>query len=219
MKTAVAYLRVSTAQQVEEGLSLDAQKARLEAYCLLNGLQLVEVIVEAGVSASKNPLAKREGGARVVELANTGAVEHIIGLKLDRMFRNVVDCLHNISVWDKAGISLHFLDFGGGAMNVSSAIGRMMVTIVAAFAEMEAGLVSERTKMALQFKKSQGAKLGQPEFGSCDEEIEAVQLMMGMRAEGSSFRDIAAHMTANGYATKRGGKWGSETVRKIICRN
>ena len=63
----VGYARVSTVKQSEEGYSLEAQRERIEDYCKLWKLNLVEIVEDAGVSAS-TPLGKRPGGARVLEL-------------------------------------------------------------------------------------------------------------------------------------------------------
>ena len=69
---AIAYIRVSTQEQATEGVSLDAQRAKLNAYAAFRGLDL-DIIVDAGVSAAK-PLAKRPGGARLLAAVKSGAV-------------------------------------------------------------------------------------------------------------------------------------------------
>src|SRR5687768_2282197 len=96
---AVGYVRVSTEEQAREGVSLEAQEAKLHAYCALQGLELVRIYRDEGISAGK-PLASRpEGGALLAELARTGA-RHVIALKLDRLFRDAVDCLRTAREWD-----------------------------------------------------------------------------------------------------------------------
>jgi hypothetical protein len=92
MITAIAYVRVSTEEQAAEGVSVDAQVASVRAYAALRGLELVDVVVDAGVSAGK-PLADRVGGAVVVDAVKRRKVRAIIGVKLDRVFRNAGDCL------------------------------------------------------------------------------------------------------------------------------
>lgn len=77
----------------------------------MRGLELFEVIIDAGVSAGK-PLAAREGGRRVLELVRARKVNAVVALKLDRLFRNCADCLTVISGWDKAAVALHLVDLG-----------------------------------------------------------------------------------------------------------
>lgn len=67
MEKAICYIRVSTEEQARAGVSLEAQEEKLRAYCQLQGLEILEIVREEGVSASK-PLGTRPGGARVVRL-------------------------------------------------------------------------------------------------------------------------------------------------------
>jgi DNA invertase Pin-like site-specific DNA recombinase len=62
---AIGYTRVSTVEQADSGLGLEAQAERIKAYCALKGLYLAEIITDAGVSGGK-PLAQREGGERLM---------------------------------------------------------------------------------------------------------------------------------------------------------
>lgn len=113
--TAVGYVRVSTQKQAAEGISLDAQEARIRAYCTMRRLDLVDVVVDAGVSAGKYTLDERNGGSRVLTAVSQGQACHVVALKLDRLFRNTIDCLTTVQAWDKAGVSLHLIDMGGRA--------------------------------------------------------------------------------------------------------
>ncbi|NIO14551.1 MAG: recombinase family protein, partial [Gemmatimonadales bacterium] len=85
-KAVVAYCRVSSNQQAEEGISLDAQRNAIESYCTMRGLRLVEVVTDPGISGGK-PLACREGGKRVLALLRAGEVGGVVSMKLDRLFR------------------------------------------------------------------------------------------------------------------------------------
>jgi DNA invertase Pin-like site-specific DNA recombinase len=67
MRKVAGYVRVSSEEQSREGISLDAQRARIVAYCAMRGLDLVELVEDPGVSASK-PLKARLGGQRILEL-------------------------------------------------------------------------------------------------------------------------------------------------------
>lgn len=103
----MCYIRVSTGEQARGGVSLTAQ---------------TEVIREEGVSAAK-PLATRPGGERPLQLVARKKVKHVVALKLDRLFRDAEDALHQTKAWDKAGIALHLVDMGGQTLNTATAWG------------------------------------------------------------------------------------------------
>ena len=223
---AIAYTRVSTQEQALQGVSLEAQEARLRAYCTLAGLELVEIVREEGVSGGK-PLANRPGGARLLEALEAGEASHVVSLKLDRLFRDAVDAMGMSKSWDAAGVSLHLVDMGGQAINTGSAIGRFFLTMMAGFAELERNLISERTSAALQHKIANGEHVGAPALGfkMVDGELQenssekaTVARIRELRAEGRTLRDIADTLTAEGWKTKRGGDWHSSTVSYVLKR-
>ena len=223
---AIAYTRVSTQEQALQGVSLEAQEARLRAYCTLAGLELVEIVREEGVSGGK-PLANRPGGARLLEALEAGEASHVVSLKLDRLFRDAVDAMGMSKNWDAAGVSLHLVDMGGQAINTGSAIGRFFLTMMAGFAELERNLISERTSAALQHKIANGEHVGAPALGfkMVDGELQenssekaTVARIRELRAEGRTLRDIADTLTAEGWKTKRGGDWHSSTVSYVLKR-
>ena len=116
MDKAVCYIRVSTEEQAREGVSLEAQEERLRAYCKMTGLEVVEMIREGGVSATKL-LKDRPGGKILTELINNKKANHVVAFKLDRLFRNAEDALQQTREWDKKGVTLHLVDMGGQALN------------------------------------------------------------------------------------------------------
>ena len=172
-KRAVIYTRVSTQEQSEKGVSLGAQKDRCEAYCVAAGLEVSEVFREEGVSA-KVPLANRPEGARLVAALNTGAVKTVVAFKLDRLFRDVVDALQQTRHWDGAGVSLRIVDLGGQAVDTKSAAGKFVFGMLAAVAEMERGLIGERTAAALRSIAEKGRVPANVPFGYRRENKELV---------------------------------------------
>jgi site-specific DNA recombinase len=66
MRTAIGYVRVSSEEQADSGLGLDAQRQRIRAYCELKDLHLATIFEDPGVSGGK-PLATRPGGSRLLE--------------------------------------------------------------------------------------------------------------------------------------------------------
>jgi len=225
VEKALGYVRVSTEEQVA-GVSLDAQAERIRAYSKLNGLELVRIIAEEGVSAGK-PLAEREGGQELLRALKGDGIRHVVALKLDRLFRDAIDCLTVVRDWDRAGIALHLIDQGGQAVNTQSAMGRFFLTIMAGVAEMERNLIGERTKIALQHKRKNGKVYGPEPFGFRREgedllpdpqELRALELMRKLRAEGYSYRAIAKELRRRRVPTKAGGRWEAMTVKKILDR-
>jgi DNA invertase Pin-like site-specific DNA recombinase len=222
---AVAYCRVSTEEQVRGGVSLDAQTERLEAYCRSVGLELVQVVREEGVSGAK-PLDARPGGKQLLSFVGWRKVQHVIALKLDRLFRDAQDALHQTRKWDQAGIALHLIDMGGQSVNSASAMGRMMLTMMAAFAELERNLIAERTAAALGHKKSHLQVYGPVPYGfkrvgdrlvQVETEQLVIQRMRLARAAGRSFRAIADELNAQRVKTKAGGRrWYASTVQKVL---
>jgi DNA invertase Pin-like site-specific DNA recombinase len=115
-------MRVSTEEQAVSGVSLDAQHERIRAHCTVAGLNLIKVIREEGVNASK-ALSSRPGGSDLVSVIASKQAEHIGALKLDRLFRDAEDALKQSKAWDRAGVTRHRL--GSQALNAGSAMGRL----------------------------------------------------------------------------------------------
>lgn len=219
----VGYVRVSTAEQASEGVSLDAQSERIRAYCTLAGLELVALVREEGVSGTV-PLAERKGGEELVREMVRCKARHVVALKLDRLFRDAADALTVTRQWDKTGVSLHLIDVGGQTINTASAMGRMFLTMMAGFAELERNLIAERTTAALAHKKAHRqvyapTPIGFDRVGETlvrnGEEQAIVARIIAARGEGRALNAIAAELNAEGVPTKRGGRWHASTVRYI----
>jgi len=221
---AVAYIRVSTIEQAHEGVSLAAQEERIRAYCVMAGLDLIAVIRDEGISASKE-LATRPGGIDLLKMISAQGIKNIVALKLDRLFRDAADCLNQTRAWDNAGIALHLIDMGGTAINTGTAMGRFFITMAAGFAELERNLISERTETALAHKKAKReayspTPLGYDREGNAlvvnEKEQEVISQIKAWRKEGATLRQIANRLNDAGIPTKKGGKWYASTVTNIL---
>ena len=221
---AVLYIRVSTDEQAQHGVSLDAQEERLRAYCTMRDLEISGVVRDEGVSAFKY-LDTRPGGAELLSMVALGKAEHIVALKLDRLFRNTADALATTEKWSRKGVALHLVDMGGAAMDTTSATGRMLLTMLAGFAEFERTLTSERTRAALHYKRDHGQVYGPTPYGydrdgmvltENADELATVAAIKARRGEGLSLRAIAARLTDADVPTKLGGHWWSRTVSLIL---
>jgi len=225
---AVLYIRVSTTEQATEGVSLEAQEARLRAYCTMRGLEVVEVVTDAGVSAGK-ALDAREGGRRVLELIGSGAAGAVVAYKLDRLFRDCADCLTVTREWDRTSVALHLVDLGGQTLDTSTAMGRFFLTVMAGAAELERGLVGERTKSALAHKRSKGEKTGgrvpygwqlgadgktlEPHAG----EQELMAVGREYRDAGLSLRGIASRLEAHGLQSRSGRRFSAQGISTVLA--
>ena len=140
----VAYLRVSTQRQGTSGLGLQAQQEIIRKY--LNGSSPVAefVEVESGRKSDRPKLHE------ALELCKKKKATLIVA-KMDRLSRNVAFTSQLLD----SGIEIVFCDFPRA--------NRLVLTIISAISEYEAGLIRQRTKAALQVKKEQGCQLGKPE--------------------------------------------------------
>ena len=226
-RTALAYVRVSTSDQADNGVSLDAQRERIQAYAALAGLELVAIIEDAGVSGG-TPLCERPGGGELLAAIRKHKAVHVIALKLDRLFRDAEDALRQTKEWDKAGIGLHLVDVGGQTINTGTAMGRMFLTMMAGFAELERGMIAERTASALRHKKERREVYNHAPLGfqavegyltPDDEEALVVREIFVMRDAGKSLRAIADALNSRGIVGKRGGTFHASTVQAVLANS
>lgn len=225
---AAGYIRVSSIDQIE-GTSLDHQKDSIIAYAKMKGIELVAVYQDNGVSGGK-PIAERPEGAKLVEAINSGKVSAVIVLKLDRAFRNVIDCLSSIDAWEKLGTALHIVDLGGSSIDTSSPSGRFMLTILSAAAEMERGMIRDRCNSGRKIKKAQGLRIGEVPFGydldpatgklvDNSSEQKTIFLVKRLFAKGESMRGISKALNTKGLPTKKNGTWQAKQISSILNRS
>ena len=155
-----AYTRVSSVEQIE-GTSLSDQAERITAQCVALKLPTPSVVADAGVSGSI-PLADRPGGSEMMDRVQRG--DTIIALKLDRMFRDATDALTTAKALQARGVSLILLDLSTEPVN-GDGIGKVLFTMMAAFAELERTRIAERTRAGKAAKRAAGGATSQAPFG------------------------------------------------------
>lgn len=223
---AYGYARVSTEEQVAGGVSVDAQRARIEQFCTGRGLQLAHTYVDGGVSGGV-PLGDRPEGAKLLrQIAASRSRCAVVIVKLDRLSRNVRDFLKVIDddIRDQ-NAALYIVDFSAGEMDATSAMGRMMLTQMAAFAELERGMIKDRVRAAMQYMRRQGRLVGWRPYGrrlvagsdthledDPDEQAVIAQIREA-RAAGVSIRGVAALLDATGIPA-RCRPWTAALVRE-----
>lgn len=219
----LAYARVSTDEQATTGVSLSAQQDRIESYVRLYGGELVDVVVDAGVSAKT---LRRPGLERLLQQLDEGDADGVVVAKLDRLTRSVRDLGDLVEKYFAEGRFV--LLSVGEQIDTRSAGGRLVLNLLASVSQWEREAIGERTRVALQHLQAQGAHIGSAPFGRAwtatgelvpvDDEIETVQLVRQLRHEGLSLREIADRLTADGRKTKRGGRWYPSTIRNVLSR-
>ena len=219
MKKAVAYLRVSTESQVREGISLEAQRAKIEAWSTVHDHELIRIEEDAGISG-KN-ISNREGLQRAIEVACKEQAVLIV-YSLSRLSRSTRDTLALVEKLDKSGADLVSLS---ERIDTTSAAGRMIFRVLAVLNEFERDQVSERTAAVLQHKKANGQVYAPVPFGYDREgdnlvlnreEIYVVNLIKDWREEGWSLRRISTELNSRNIPTKTGKKWHASTIRYIL---
>lgn len=222
---AAGYVRVSDAEtQGRHGASLAAQRERIAGQCTARGWELVRVYSDK--ESGKD--LKRPGLQKMLEDAKRGDFQAVVITKLDRLSRSVKD-------WGQLQEDLHRLGIAlvsiSEALDDTTAVGRMMSNIIAAFAQMERELISERTKTVLQHKKkhhevySRRIPFGFRRKGDTlvpdPQQYSIVQSIFKQRKAQPpvSYRAIAAALTKRGISSPLGhAEWTAQTVWKI-CQN
>jgi len=208
------------------GVSLEAQRAKTEAYAALYDLEVIEVIVDAGESAKS---LKRPGLERAMALLKRGDADGLVVVKLDRLTRSIADWQRLIDSFfcEKAGKELFSVT---DAIDTRTAAGRLVLNVLLSVAQWERETTAERTREALRFKIRSGERCGRLRFG-CNlghdnktlvpnpTEQQAIKLMVKLRKAGFTLRQIAAVLAERGIRTKEGNtKWTHTAVARILKR-
>jgi DNA invertase Pin-like site-specific DNA recombinase len=224
----IAYYRVSTKQQGESGLGLEAQEAAVLSYARQTGatIKAAYVEVESGKRADRPALARALAHAKRSKATLCVA-------KLDRLARNVEFL---------ARVMNGGCDFAAADMPSAN---RFMLHVMAAVAEHEAKAISDRTKAALAAAKARGVKLGSARPGhwkgreqarldglakartvavkvrqenAAQAYTDLAPTVAALSAEGLSLRAIAERLNAEGHTTRRGRPWNPVQVARVLER-
>ncbi len=220
---AVGYVRVSTAEQVSEGVSLDAQKEKIKAWCVLNGYELSSIYTDAGISGKRAD--NRDGLQDALKEVDKGNA--LIVYSLSRLARSTKDTLDIADFLSRKNADLVSIT---EKIDTTTAAGKMVFRMLAVLSEFERDQVSERTKAALQHKKANGEKTGgNVPFGYDvtsdgllvinENEQKAIRLMLRLKRKGHSLRAICRELEIEGHRTKTGRfSWNHKTVGSILKR-
>lgn len=195
------YIRVSTAEQAKEGFGLEAQKNKLYSYCQYKGYDKYTLYCDAGISG-KDTKKRVEFNKMLTDIKNK-KINRVIAIKIDRISRNTVDFLTFFNLLQEYKCNLEILDIN---VDFSTPIGKLLLTVISAFAELERNLIVERTTDGMEEAANSGHFGGKPplgymkevingEKGKCwvinEEEAEVVREIFNLCLKGKTYNDIA----------------------------
>lgn len=208
MASAIGYVRVSTSMQAEDGQSLDAQRAKIEAWCALNDYDLKAVHVDAGISGKR----MKNRPALQAALADCGKGDALVVYSLSRLSRSIRDTMDISDYLSKTGSDLVSLS---EKIDTTSAAGKMVFRMLSVMAQFESDQISERVIMGMQHKKAQGGRVGTIPFGKKldadndtliddEDEMLIVAAIHHYREAGLSLRAIVTRLEEQGFKARSG---------------
>lgn len=220
----VGYIRVSTEEQTNSGLSLSQQKSRIIAYAKATGLHLLEIIEDTGKSA-KN--LKRPGIQKALEMLREKKVQALVVLSLDRLTRSVKDLWFLVDFFEKSQAALVAVQ---DSINTLNAAGRLVLNLLGSIAQWEREAIAERTAAALAVKIQRHEKTGGTvPFGfdvtqtgkliPNQSEQDALKLILRLQKRGVSLRKIGEELTKQGYSPKTGREMASPSNQADYFRD
>ena len=218
---AIGYVRVSTEKQVEEGVSLDAQINKIKAWASLNDYELIHIYKDEGISGSS--LNKRDGMTEALDKIKKGMA--FVCYSLSRISRDTVDTIKISRIIEKKGADLVSLS---EKIDTTGASGKMIFNMLAVLNQFERDQVSERTELAMQFKKSKNQAYSPTPYGYTrqdsklvvnQEEASQILRMKNMYAAGKGYTEIARTLNAENIPTKTGKLWRANTIYYLLQRS
>lgn len=223
----LGYARVSSADQANDNRSsLQVQQDIIEGFARTRGVDKygVQIFTDAGVSGATK-LAFRPAGADLLAAMASG--DTVIASKLDRMFRSAADAIDMFEVFKAKGVHLVLFDISNEP--VSSGVGKLIMTILAAVADMERIRIKERTADGRKAKKAKGGPIGCVPFGyrkvgvghdsmlEVDRrEAEALSLMRAMYQGGATISSIPLALADQGYLSRTGKPFVRQAIVNAV---
>ena len=220
----IGYIRVSTDKQEAEGVSLEAQRSKIAAYCALYDYDLVGIREDVGSGKTM----KREGLEGALKDLCGIRAKGLIVVKLDRLTRNVADLSSLIDGWfsPKAACEAEVISISEH-IDPTTASGRMVINMMGVISQWEREQIGERTSEALSYKRDNGKVYGPVPFGYDrngddlvvnEDEQEIVTWMLERRTESWGWKRIAGGLNTLNIPSKNGGRWHANTVRGVVTR-
>ena len=202
---AVGYIRVSTEDQAKEGISLDNQEAKINAWADLSGYEVEHIYCDAGISGKSTE--NREGLQKALKGIRRG--DALVVYSLSRLARSTRDTLDIADYLKNKEADLVSIS---EKIETNTAAGKMVFRMLAVLNEFERDQVSERTKQVLRHKKDKGEWMGRIPFGfkmednrlvEDPEQVKIIQRAKRMKRAGKSMRDKSKALNLSlGYVHK-----------------
>ena len=225
----LGYRRASTADQCKDDRSsLQTQEDIIEGYARTRGADKwgVQIFTDAGVSGAVK-LASRPAGSELLAAMAPG--DTVIASKLDRMFRSASDAIAMFDMFKERGVDLVLYDISHEP--VSAGVGKLIMTILAAVADMERIRIKERTAEGRKAKKAKGGPIGEVPFGyrKVGEgraatmephagEQEAARLMRVLYQNRLPYPAIARRLASENLLSRAGKPFTSTAIRRVLMR-
>lgn len=224
----LGYVRVSTSDQCKDGRSsLQTQTDIIEGSARARGFSKfdVQIYEDAGVSGAVK-LSFRPAGERLLADMKSGDI--VIASKLDRIFRSASDAIDKFEEFKAKGVDLILYDISPEPL--STGVGKLIMTIMAAVADMERIRIKERTADGRRAKKAKGGAVGQVPFGYKKEgegrtavivpneaEVKAEARMAELAIDRrSSYRTISRQLASEGFISRTGKPYDHKVIRKLV---
>jgi len=219
MDKAVGYIRVSTAGQVEDGVSLEMQETKIRAWAELHSVELLEVFVDEGISGANDG---RPGLLAAMEAVRENKCA-LVAYSMSRISRSTIHMLTLAEEIQHAGGDLVTLV---ERIDTGSPAGRVAFRIMSALNEFERDVISERTTEAMQHMKAQGKRVGSVPYGyetdgeylrELEREQQVIQHVRALKAEGFTLRQISDELAARGVFSRNGKPFHPQQVSRIAA--
>lgn len=218
---AIAYLRVSGKSQVD-GDGFPRQEEAVKRYAKSNGLELLELFRDEGVSGTKE-LADRAGLAACLDRVESNGVRIVLVERADRLARDWVVGEVILNQFRALGVKVieadHGADLTAGDDNPT---GKLIRQILGAVSEFEKNVIVLKLRAARnRVRRTDGRCEGRKPYGTRPGEEKAIEKILELRRavrgkERMSFQRIAETLNAEGITTRQGGPWKPGTVYKLV---
>lgn len=216
------YRRVSTVEQFDSGLGLEAQLVACQAYAERQGYDVAGVFTEEGVSGAA-PLSGRPALLALFSALSSPAV--VLVAKRDRLGRDVLLVQLLQVELERRGARV---ESAAGEGNGSEPADKLLRTIVDGFSEFERDSIKARTKAALAVKKSRAERVGAIPYGAQlakdgvhlevnPEELKTLQLARALWASGGlSLRQVAKRLAEAGRLSRANTEFSAMQIKRMV---
>lgn len=226
MRPWIIYTRVSTDDQAQQGVSLEAQEAALRALITTRTQGPVELLTDPGISGAT---LDRPGLQAALARIDAGEIAGIAVWKLDRLTRSLRDLLDLVERLQAADCQLVSMQ---ESIDTSGPIGRFQISLLGALAQLEREQIGERVRMARAHMKREGRWAGGPIPPGCtviskdgkrylqrDPKLAPiVEKIWPMVIGGATLADVCDHLTRHNIPTTQGKGWTKTSARGLMIR-